>query len=189
MKPTQLTSVLNQPLITPCFCFSKWAKRHHRGCPVPQHFRNLFEEQHEKKSKGNPLIFPSSVGGFMKASLYPNSAPHISNSDWTFFTVRHSPITWLGPSTGQLNFSWNTNNGLAGARMARLCEFSRICGVGGEHNAGKAFSFRSERKRPVNGSRDWPHAPTPAGQPSVVLWWLFRQHLCKLQLGALSLSF
>lgn len=94
--------------------------------------------------------------------------------------VPHSPLTWLGQTTGLRNCSWNTNNGLAGARMARLCEFSRICGVGAEHNAGRAFSLRSKRKRPVTGSRDWPDAPTRPGQASVVLWWHFRQHLCKL---------
>lgn len=94
--------------------------------------------------------------------------------------VRHSPLTWSGQTTGLLNCSWNTNNGLAEAGLAPLCEFSRICGVGAEHNAGRAFSFRSKRKRPDTGIRERPDAPTWPGQPSFVLRWYFRQHLCKL---------
>lgn len=99
---------------------------------------------------------------------------------------------WVGCITrafnaGLLSSLWKTDHGLEGAKLDRLSEFSRICGLGTEHKSRRAFSFWSERKRPVTGAREWSDVPTGSEHPGVVLWWHFRQHLCKLILNLLMI--
>lgn len=68
-------------------------------------FKNSMRENYRL-----PLI-SLCVGGFRKATLSPslslNSAPHLPNSELSLVeAVRHSPLTWLGQTTGLPSCSW-----------------------------------------------------------------------------------
>lgn len=112
----KLTSVLlsayfcPQPtLITPVsvFVFQSGPKSHRCRCLGPHHFRNLFKEQHERKLQATshfPLSWWFYESNSLALSL--NSAPSLPNSELSLVeAVRHSPLTWLGQTTGPLSCS------------------------------------------------------------------------------------